>query len=243
MIPKTIHYCWFGKGKLPSLTLKCIKSWQKYLPDYQIKRWDEECFDIDSAPIYVKEAYTQKRFAFVSDYVRLYALHKEGGIYFDTDVEVKKSMDEFLHHDAFLGFEGDDRISTAVIGCISSQIWVKELLDDYKNKSFVDADGKQDLTTNVQLFTDYLKRKGLLPNGARQDVENIAIYPCDYFSPKSWDNGKYNITSNTYTVHYFAGTWHSIYVRILNKVLPNAIVSKIAGLKEKVMCMFSSKRN
>ena len=132
MIPKVIHYCWFGRGKMPEMALKCIESWKKYLPEYKIKEWNEDNFDLDMYP-YVREAYDNRKFAFVTDVVRLYALYNEGGIYMDTDVEVLKSLDPFLHHNAFSGFEDDKNIPTGIMASEKGGRWAKENLDYYSS--------------------------------------------------------------------------------------------------------------
>ena len=132
MIPKKIHYCWFGRGEKPELALKCIESWKKYLPDYELKEWNEDIFDI-SRNQYVREAYENRKFAFVTDYVRLYAIYTEGGIYMDTDVEVVGRFDKFLHHHAFSGFETDGNVPTGMMAAEKGSVWAKDLLDQYQS--------------------------------------------------------------------------------------------------------------
>lgn len=232
MIPKTIHYCWFGGKDLPNLASRCIESWKRILPDYEIKCWSEENYDIENSVPYLQEAYSTKKFAFVSDYVRLYALYNEGGIYMDTDVEVINDFSKLLGENTVLGYEDDKNLTTAFIAVPPKAIWVKELLDLYEKRSFIKEDGLLDLTTNVIFISNYLKEKGLILNGKYLKKDDIEIYPSEYFSPRSWDKGKYHITDNTYTVHYFAGTWHSPYTRFLTKFMPNSWVAKIAGIKE-----------
>ncbi|WP_303207254.1 glycosyltransferase family 32 protein [Bacteroides oleiciplenus] len=205
MIPKIIHYCWFGGRILPDLAQKCIASWKEYLFDYEIKEWNEQNFDINNIP-YVKEAYEAGKFAFVADYVRLYALYMEGGIYMDTDVEVVRNLDVFLHHSAFLGFESKTTISTGIIASEKGGIWVKEILEYYQERHFIKLDGKLDLTTNVVTITNYMCKCGLKQDNTYQDVLGLfTIYPQDYFSPKSC--GRILSTKNTYCIHYFAGSW------------------------------------
>ena len=232
MIPKIIHYCWFGGKDLPNLASRCIDSWKKILPEYEIKCWSEDNFEIENSVSYLQEAYSTKKFAFVSDYVRLYALYNEGGIYMDTDVEVINDFSKLLGENTVLGYEDDKNLTTAFIAVPPKAIWVKELLDLYENRSFIKEDGLLDLTTNVIFISNYLKDKGLILNGKYFKKDDIEIYPSEYFSPRSWDKGKYHITDNTYTVHYFAGTWHSPYTRFLTKFMPNSWVAKIAGIKE-----------
>ena len=237
MIPKIIHYCWFGGKDLPNLASRCIDSWKKILPEYEIKCWSEDNFEIENSVSYLQEAYSTKKFAFVSDYVRLYALYNEGGIYMDTDVEVINDFSKLLCENTVLGYEDDNNLTTAFIAVPPKAIWVKELLDLYEKRSFIKEDGLLDLTTNVIFISNYLKDKGLILNGKYIKKDDIEIYPSEYFSPRSWDKGKYHITDNTYTVHYFAGTWHSPYTRFLTKFMPNSWVAKIAGIKEFMLKM------
>lgn len=208
MIPKIIHYCWFGGNPLPNEAKKCIESWKKNCPDYVIKEWNETNFDITSFR-YTKEAYDAKKFAFVTDVVRLYALYNEGGIYMDTDVEVIKPIDRFLVHCAFSGFEDEVSISTGIMASEEGGKWVKENLEHYSEISFIKKDGQYDLTTNVTIITSYMKRWNLKLNNTYQDFPNlITLYPKDFFCPKSYSTGAINITNNTYTIHHFAGSWN-----------------------------------
>ena len=205
MIPKVIHYCWFGRGKMPEMALKCIESWKKYLPEYKIKEWNEDNFDLDMYP-YVREAYDNRKFAFVTDVVRLYALYHEGGVYMDTDVEVLKSLDPFLHHNAFSGFEDEKNIPTGIMASEKGGRWAKENLDYYNDKHFINEDGTMDVTTNVQTITNIMLPYGLKQNNSYQDFPGlITFYPKDYFCPKSYKDGKIYLTKNTVTIHHFAG--------------------------------------
>ena len=207
-IPKKIHYCWFGKGPKSELAIRCIESWKKYCPDYEIIEWNEENFDINSN-IYVKEAYDSKKYAFVTDYVRLYVLYKYGGIYMDTDVEVLKPLDKFLNHKAFSSFENNNCIPTGIIGSEKNNEWIKTLLSDYDNIHFI-KNGKMDLTTNVTRITEStIKNYGLNPVSSYQELGNgiVTMYPYDYFCPKDHYTQKINITENTYTIHHFSGSW------------------------------------
>lgn len=205
MIPKIIHYCWFG-GEKPHAVNKYIESWRKLCPDYEIKEWNEGNFDINCFP-YVQEAYNCRRFAFVSDVARLVALFNEGGIYLDTDIELLSSLDKFLCHEAFIGFENEKYISTAVIGSVKGGAWIRECLNYYNSKHFI-VDGQQVLRTNVDILTEIAKSKGLT---FVQEVQNIGgiltIYPKDYFSPKSWYDGKIYKTKRTVCIHHFSASW------------------------------------
>lgn len=156
MIPKTIHYCWFGRGQKSPSVMRCIDSWKKYCPDYEIKEWNEDNFDINCCQ-FVKEAYATKKWAFVSDYARLYVLKGHGGIYMDTDVEVIKPLDVFLSHSAFACFEDDVNIASALIGAETENPWISYLLTYYANKRFIRLHGKCDTTANVIIITKMTK--------------------------------------------------------------------------------------
>jgi mannosyltransferase OCH1-like enzyme len=207
MIPKIIHYCWFGGGEMPELAQKCIVSWHKYMPDWEYKLWNEVNFDVNSV-VYTKEAYAAKKYAFVSDYVRLWALYHEGGLYLDTDVEVYKPFDDLLIHQAFAGFEGSKfvPVGTCVLASEANGIWAKEQLDFYKERHFVKPDGSFDLTTNVQFITAKMCEQGFVPNGKEQDYKDLHVFPVDYFCPKQ-TTGEYLRTDNTYSDHLGLGSW------------------------------------
>lgn len=206
MIPKIIHYCWFGKNPLPPLAVKCIESWKKYCPDYEIKEWNESNFDVNCNQ-YTKEAYEAKKWAFVSDVARLFALVNHGGIYMDTDCELLKPIDEFLSLDAVSGFETETQISTAFMGCRKEHLLFAELLQDYNRKNFKLADGGYDTTTNVTAVTNALLKKGIMLNNKLQTVSDFTLYPKEYFCPKNGKTGDINISENTYAIHHFDGSW------------------------------------
>lgn len=209
MIPKVINYCWFGKGKKSELIEACIKSWKKYCPDYEIVEWNEDNFDIHSNK-YVEEAYNAKKWAFVTDYVRLYALYHNGGIYLDTDVEIIKPIDTFLENNAFSGFETDKYIPTAIMGAEKGNEWIEYLLSYYDSKRFIKEDGEYDLTTNVITISKMTVEKyDIELNGELQEISNIfKIYPKDYFCPKDYETGDINLTENTVCIHHFNASWH-----------------------------------
>lgn len=227
MIPKIIHYCWFGRNPLPPLAIKCIESWKKYCPDYEIKEWNEDNFDLDLFP-YTREAYDNRKFAFVTDVVRLYALYHEGGIYMDTDVEVLKPIDCFLTHHAFSGFENERNVPTGIMASEKGGKWAKDNLEYYTDRHFLFSDGKYDLTTNVTIITNYMLPLGLKQNNTYQDFSNlITFYPKDYFCPKSYEDGKIYLTENSYTIHHFAGSWHTSKHRLFT------LVAKILGSRKR----------
>lgn len=219
MIPKKIHYCWFGKGKMPELALKCIESWRVNLPDYELKEWNENSFDINSN-FYVKEAYESRKFAFVTDYMRLYALYTEGGIYMDTDVEVIKNLDPFLDLPAFSGFEDNVHIPTGIMAAEKGSVWAGWQLKYYDDRHFLLPDGTLDLTTNVEIIGRLMGEKGfILRNGLYNFQNIITIFPRDYFCPKSHTTGKIELTQNTYTIHHFAGSWKSTSDRLKRRIV------------------------
>lgn len=206
MIPKVIHYCWFGGAALPELAKKCIESWKKYCPDYKIIEWNESNFDINYCD-YVKEAYIAKKWAFVSDVVRLYALVNYGGIYMDTDVEVLKTLDEFLKYEALSGFESERQIPTGLMACQAGHPLLMELLHDYDNAHFLKVDGSYDTTTNVKRITKTCLKYGLRLDNTLQTVKGFTLFPSEYFCPKNYITQDIIVTDNTYTIHHFDGSW------------------------------------
>lgn len=218
MIPKKIHYIWFGGNPLSPLAEKCIASWRKYCPEYEIVRWDETTFDISSNR-YCQEAITAKKWAFASDYARLWILVNVGGIYMDTDVEVLKPLDSFLDEDAFSGFEAKDRIPTGIMASSPNQPLLSELLHDYDARSFLKPDGSPDLTTNVTAITETLLKRGLVLNNEKQTIDGFTLYPSDYFCPKDWLSGEIHLTKNSHTIHHFDGSWATGKTKVKNKIL------------------------
>lgn len=210
MIPQIIHYCWFGGSPLTEEAKRYIASWKKYCPDYEIIEWNESNFDV-TENAYCKEAYKAKKWAFVSDYVRLKVLRDYGGFYMDTDVEVVKSLDPLRVYDAVSGYESQTHIPTGTMGACRDNEWIGMLLNDYENRHFVNNDGTLDTTTNVSVITHLTtERYHLKLNGAVTHFgRNMIILPFDYLCAKSWKNGKLKVTSNTYTIHHFSGTWLS----------------------------------
>lgn len=207
MIPKIIHYCWFGGNEKPKSVIKMINSWKKFCPDYEVKEWNVNNFNININQ-YCREAYDCEKWAFVSDIARLYALYTDGGIYLDTDVEVVKTLDELLYNDVFLGFEGTEWIGTNMIGATKENSFIKEFLDLYKSEKFINNDNTLNTTTNVERLTNLLKnRYGVLLNGNEQNLNGIHIYTTDYFCPYDYINGKLNQTQNTYSIHWYSQSW------------------------------------
>ena len=224
MIPKIIHYCWFGKKPLPALAIKCIESWKKFLPDYEIKEWNEDNFDINIVP-YTKEAYEAQKYAFVSDYARFWILNKYGGIYFDTDVEVVKSMDDIIARGSFMGCES--YATTTNYGNIAPGLGLglsanhhicREMLDIYSSIHFIMSDGSYNLKTVVEYTTDLFITKGYKKNNEIQNCSNTIIYPKDYFNPMT-ASGKILITETTYSIHHYAGTWIPLSMKLKQKII------------------------
>lgn len=207
MIPKIIHYCWFGKNPKPKLAKKCIKSWKKKCPDYKIIEWNEDNFNISEAPLYVRQAYEAKKWAFVTDYVRLYVMTKYGGIYMDSDVQVLSSLDKFLEHDAFSGFEDEFSILTGIMACKKNFSLFIDFLKYYDDAVFINEDGSYNLTTNVEIMTNICIQRGLIQNNTFQKVDGFVLYPKDFFCPISYATGLLNKTKNTVTIHWFSGSW------------------------------------
>lgn len=223
MIPKKIHYCWFGGKPLNKLGKKCLKSWKKHFPDYEIIEWNENNFDFNCCQ-YVKEAYEAKKWAFVSDYARYKILYEQGGIYFDTDVEVIKGFEDILDQGSFMGCENPVvEIDAAVnpgLGCAAEPglTFYREILDDYEKSSFLNEDGSLNLYTIVERTTDLLKKYGLKNTMDIQRVADINVYPAEYFCPIDMRSGVLNITENTRSIHRYAASWESKYSVIRGKI-------------------------
>lgn len=211
MIPKIIHYCWFGGKPLPKSAEKCIASWKKYLPGYEIKRWDESNFDVNAIP-YTREAYAACKYAFVSDYARFWILYHYGGVYFDTDVEVIRPIDDIINRGGFLGVESNRNGIYTVnpgLGFAATQgtAVIGEMMNLYSTFHFINTDGALDLKNIVEITTDYLSSKGLQNTDEIQECRGFTIYPKDYFCPIDYDTRELKITENTRTIHHYAESW------------------------------------
>jgi hypothetical protein len=211
MIPKKIHYCWFGYGQKPPLALRCINSWHKYCPDYEIVEWNENNFDLASAPLYVRQAYENKKWAFVTDYVRLRVVFNYGGIYLDTDVELIKSVDFLLNYNAFFGFEDSNYVATGLgFGAVKGNQIISRLMDDYSYIPFILPDGSFNIITCPIQNTATLKLYGLVTDNTFQIInDNVAIFPSQYFCPLSYYTGKMKKTSDTVSIHWYSASWLS----------------------------------
>ena len=205
MIPKVIHYCWFGRGEKSNLALKCIESWKKNCPDYKIIEWNEDNFDINLNE-YTKMCYRERKFAFLSDYLRLLIIEREGGIYYDVDVEVLKPIDDLLENKAWFGFETKEYINTGIgFGAEKNNKVVRTMIAEYDGL----LDGNHGTIGCPILNTQAIVKHGLKLTGEMQELDDAAVYPIDYFNPYDDPTGKLNKSSNTYSIHWYAKSWMS----------------------------------
>ena len=211
-IPKVIHYCWFGGNPLPELAEKCIASWKKYCPDYEIVEWNESNYDINACA-YTREAYQAQKWAFVSDYARFDILYHYGGVYFDTDVELLRPLDDILEKGAFFGIEqnGDNTMVAPGLGMAAPAglALYEHILASYSQAHFICPDGSYNQTTVVKYTTDILRERGLGVSEDAQCIDGIWIYPWDYFCPMKYETGAITITDNTYSIHHYSASWFS----------------------------------
>lgn len=206
MIPKIIHFCWFGHNPYPANVKKSIESWEKYCPDYEIKCWNEDNFDLSEC-LYAQQALSEKKWAFVSDYVRASVLYKYGGIYMDSDMLVLKNFDFALENTAFCSLANPGIISMGLLGFEKNHPIMKEHLESYKGRKFIKDDGTYDLTTNVTVFSNHLKELGLSLEDKAQMIGDICIYPTEYFYPTDFEGYRSNYTENTCAEHLHSASW------------------------------------
>ena len=222
MIPKTIHYCWFGGKEKPKSVMKCIASWRKYCQDYIIKEWNEGNYDVNALP-YSREAYKNGKYAFVSDVARFQILFDEGGIYFDTDVEVIRPIDELVERGAFIGWERPDTLGNVHVapglGLAAPKEFplYKEVLDGFAKLSYYLDDGQRNPYTMIPLVTDLLNQKWLQLDGTFQVISltshlspltsEIAVYPAEYLCPMDSLTGEIHLTDNTFAIHHYTMSW------------------------------------
>lgn len=218
MIPKVIHYCWFGRNPLPESAVKCIESWRKYLPDYEIKEWNEDNFDVNMIP-FAAEAYSVGKYAFVSDFARFWILYHYGGVYFDTDVEVIKPIDDIVEKGAYMGIEVICKVYPESlidypmvnpglgVGAPAGMEFYKKMIDFYSNYHFLRKDGSIIGGTVVYHTTNMLVKEGLQKRADIQQVSGIWIYPEDYFNPFDDLTGRLNKTERTRSIHWYARSW------------------------------------
>lgn len=253
MIPRVVHYCWFGRKPLPDFALKCIDSWRKYLPNYEIKEWNEDNFDVDST-IYTRQAYKRKMYAFVSDYARFWILYHYGGIYFDVDVELIKPLDSILIKGPYMGLEADNKIETGIfignnlgVACNPGlgmaaepkMIFCKELLNMYKTLRFIYPSGVINTKTVVSYTSEMLIKYGYdRISNSIQRCAGFTIYPRQYFCPQiNKKTGTVNIKPETYSIHHYAASWVSqkmkfkgFVTKILEKLLPKSVLIYIRSV-------------
>lgn len=225
MIPKLIHFCWLSGDPYPELIEKCINSWIRYLPDYELILWNTSQIDINSN-IWLKQAFESKKYAFAADYIRFYALYNYGGIYLDADVEVLRPFTPLLNCGTFIGEEASGDVEAAVIGVEKHTAWVKQCLDYYTDRPFIKADGSFDM-----------RPVPLLVGRVLEKYPQIKIFPYTYFSPKDYNIKKIDITSETYCIHHFDGKWvkkgrkyeikiifHKVLYLLFGRIVHNRIV-------------------
>ena len=207
MIPKTIHYIWFGEKQKPDKVLECIESWKKYCPDYTIIEWNESNYDISQSQ-FAYEAMLEGKWAFVSDYARLDIIYKHGGIYLDTDVELLKSLDPLMSDKAFMGFEDGKSVSSGLgFGSVKGFHLIKEMRDLYDGIRFKLDDGTLNTVACPVYTTEFLTQKGLIQDNTQQTIDGMVIYPSEYFSPKMPGYSKLKLTDNTYSIHHYDMSW------------------------------------
>ena len=208
MIPKKIHYCWFGGNPIDDASKKCIESWKKYCPDYEIIEWNESNYDVNKNK-YTSECYKNKKWAFLTDYVRLDIIYNEGGIYLDTDVELLKPLDDLLDCKGYLGMEQVGTVNTGEgFGAVKHHDFVKSNKEYYENHNFWDKNGEFHQEICVKITTDILSENGFVKKNEKQNVCDMNIYPVEYFCPLVMGTNKLKITDNTYSIHHFNASWY-----------------------------------
>lgn len=238
MIPKVIHYCWFGHNPLPSFAIKCIESWKKYLPDYEIKEWNEDNFNVNIIP-YTAEAYRAGKYAFVSDYARFWILYQYGGLYFDTDVKIVKNFSFIVKQGAFMGWEKGVYLTGVNpglgMGADKGSKILKSMLDKYSRMSFSLEYAKPKRKTITEYTMEVLIERGLKKENTIQKVGDFFIYPSDYFGALDVVTKKLHLTQNTYSIHAYAASWNeftnSSLKRKIRGMLPEWILVLVYKLK------------
>ncbi|MBQ7857967.1 MAG: glycosyl transferase [Oscillospiraceae bacterium] len=207
MIPPIIHYCWFGHGEMPPLMKRCLKSWKRNCPDWQIIQWNEDNFDVNST-VWTKQAYEAKKYAFVSDYVRLKVLTEMGGVYVDTDLQLLKPLTPYIEHDMFVGFENRNSVASCIIGAKANHLVIAAWLEYYSHREFF-ANGQMHSEPNVVFMTNDLIARGLVMDNTRQNIDGVDIYPQSWFCPQNMEGENRKRDNNTVAVHHFTSTWRS----------------------------------
>lgn len=239
LIPKVIHYCWFGRGVMPELVQDCITSWHTHMPDWKYQLWNEDNFDVSTAPQYVQEAYAAKKYAFVSDYVRLWALEREGGLYMDVDFEVYKPFDDLMEqYDAFAGYEGSKRnpVMMGVIAAKAHHPWIQGMMQTYESRVFLKEDSSLDMTPNTGYFLSWMQERGFIADGVEKDWSGVHILPVECFCP-GLTTGENLRCERTYCEHKGLHSWSGNggwKNKVLSLVSPQ-MKSKLIKLKRKIL--------
>lgn len=245
MIPKVIHYCWFGRNPKPKSVQKCIDSWKKYCPDYKIIEWNEDNFNIEEN-LYCKQAYSSRKWAFATDYARLVIIYNNGGIYLDTDVELIKPLDDLLNNNFFIGRQQGFQVNTGSgFGAVKGHKALKDMITDYETIPFIKENGEMDLWTCPHRNSQTLIKHGMKLDNSYQEIDDVAIYPVEYFSPLDAWSREMNITKNTYSIHHCDATWNEnenskVHIKrhIKHRIskfnhfvihIPNRIIRKLLG--------------
>ena len=242
MIPKIIHLCWLSSDPYPAKIAKCLETWKKYLPDYEVMLWDTNRFDLNSS-IWVRQAFEKKKYAFAADYIRFYALYHYGGIYLDSDVVVLKSFNDLLDLPYFMGAEKAQTPEAAIIGAEKGCDWIKRCLDYYQGRSFIKEDGSLDIKKLPEIMVGQInKLKPLRVLSLKESLnirqldmqKEVLEYNDRFFSPKVFDSREVEITPYTYAIHHYQNSWFSpkakIYYRLrssLIRLLGYSLVRKI----------------
>lgn len=235
MIPKIIHYCWFGGNPLPDSARRCIASWRRFCPDYEIIEWNESNYDVNKIP-YMQQAYACRKWSFVSDYARLDIIYQHGGIYLDTDVELLRPLDSLRDYESFMGFENGGHVASGLgFGAAPGNAILREMMDLYEQLSFLREDGSADLTPTPVFSTQVLLRHGLVQNNTRQQLDGMEIFPAEYFCPLNFRTGKKCLSRRSYSIHWYDSSWYDPACQYekrlnwkLNRLLPTPIAYNIS---------------
>ncbi len=249
-IPKVIHLCWLSGDAYPTKIAKCIDSWKRILPDYEIMLWDTKRFDL-SKSTWVKEAFECKKYAFAADYIRFYALYNYGGIYMDSDVEVIKSFNDLLQFPYFAGAEKAGTIEAAIMGATKGNLWIKQCLDYYDGRHFLKSDGNMDIRKLPEIMDYEINRKFSIRNITIDEAKHldsvdfekdVCILPDEYFSPKVFDSRKVLITPNTYAIHHYQNSWFSQKAKAYYRTRSIAIRLLGYNIVRKIECTLMPKK-
>lgn len=246
LIPRIIHYCWFGHCGKSELILRCIDSWRQFLPGFEIKEWNEDNFDVDAIP-YTRDAYAARAYAFVSDYARFKILHEHGGLYFDTDVQVIRPLDDLIARGPFMALESDGSSNPLAVNpglvlgaCPGMQLY-RDILDGFESLSFLTESGTRNPYSMIQMVTDMLVEQGLKGSSEIEHIGEIDVYPVEWFNPFDDATGRLHVTDNTRAVHWYDKSWmpkepfYSVHAkRFLRRVFGTAAISRVGGLIKRI---------